>query len=234
MHRSLSRTHGNDVFQALRSAGLDPNDFAWAEVPSVNLHGDTVPHLMHRRQSNCFFTFDFRNRSSEYWLIFSPGTATEQQIHSTQGGWIEAFDFVKAWVARVEAQVEAPDLWAESAKERALAEASASAGDEKFTAQEQQILGQKLDEIEAYARDTYSLAGESQALLEGQVGYVRGAIGRLGKRDWLGVLYATLINLAVRDLVPTGAVPDLLRFAWTAVQVVFGNTPELPPVSPPS
>ncbi len=74
---------------------------------------------------------------------------------------------------------------------------------------------------------------DQRRFIEDQFQYLRGALERLGKRDWLNVLNSTLIGLAINQLVPSDAVPNILRFPWTALQAVLGLPLELSSVAPP-
>ena len=233
--KPLSQTHENEVHKALTSVSLDANDFDWEPVPSVNLGPTvTVPRLFHRRHRRYFFRFDRKRAGVRYWISFAPGVNTEQSILGIEEGWSSVITHVQAWASLVKAEVEAPDLWAESVRERKIAVTAAATENESFTPDEQRLLRDKLAEIEAYVKEVYTIAEDQRGFLEGQFVYLKGALERLGKRDWLNVLNSTLIGLAINQLVPSDVVPNILRFAWTAMQVVFGHPLELPAVPPPS
>ena len=95
------------------------------------------------------------------------------------------------------------------------------------------MIRQKLDEIEAYIVATHHVAESQQPFVEGQFEYLKDAVDRLGKRDWINICANTLMGLALTQIVPADSIGNILRFAWTALEVFFGNAPSLPPVPPP-
>lgn len=67
-HMALSQTQKNDVFEAIRGAGLDPGDFGWAPG-SVMLDGGQ--ETIYRLGGAGRFEFAFYNR--DWWFYCEPG-----------------------------------------------------------------------------------------------------------------------------------------------------------------
>ena len=125
--KGISRTHKNEVHQALATIGLDPSNFTWLLASSgahrVDGNAFTVPRLSCLSDQQCFFTFD--RQGGDYLLVFAPGVNKEESREVIKQGWPSVLTHVQAWASRVKAEVEAPDLWAESAKERQIVVAAA-------------------------------------------------------------------------------------------------------------
>ena len=226
----LARTQQNEVHQLAVALGLDTAAFEWLE--QVNRSGDPI-HRIDHRPTGAYLEIDHVTgyNYSGYIFRFWPNTLPDV---SNAYDWPDIKQTISDWLDAVKRESDAPDLWAESAKERQIAAAAASAGNELFNPDERRLLAESLNEIEAYVVATYDVAEEQRDFVKGQFDYLRGAVDRLGKRDWLNVLRSTLISLALNQVVTNDAVPNILRFAWTAIQIVFGIPLELPPVAPPA
>ena len=223
----LLRTQSNEVLEALVSADLLPNDFDWEIVASLVQHDALVPRVFHS-EMRLFFRFDVQG-SGRYYLTFSPGQERGEERVEDVASWRTVMDHVCAWARRVKREVDAPDFWAEATKERQLSTATASARNSPFTPSERAVLLAKLDELETYVVDTHRLVGEDREYVRGQLEYLKGGIDRLGKKDWLSVFTGVLVGFILNRVVPPGRGVELLRFAWTLIQSVFGIPVELSP-----
>ena len=106
--RSLGRTQETQVLQAIIAVHLNPYDFDWEQVDSLNLTETRVPRLFHcsRKYS---LTFDVEDPDG-YFLVFRPGVNQGQSTELVLGGWLSVIPHVQAWAVRVKEAVDAETL----------------------------------------------------------------------------------------------------------------------------
>ena len=102
--RVLRRTQETQVLQELIAVHLDPYDFEWELVDSLELSETRVPRLSHssRRYS---FLFDVKDPDG-YFLVFRPGVNQEESTELV-AGWLRVMPHVQAWADRVKTAVDA-------------------------------------------------------------------------------------------------------------------------------
>ena len=103
--RSLGRTQETQVLQALTAVHLNPYDFDWEQVDSLELSETRVPRLCHHSRKYSFL-FDVKG-PDEYLLVFRPGINREETTELGRRGWLSVIPHVQAWAARVKERVDA-------------------------------------------------------------------------------------------------------------------------------
>lgn len=125
-------------------------------------------------------------------------------------------------------EADAPDLWEAVAKERELSSAAASSIENSpFTPTERGTIQQSLDEMKAYVLAGNQFQVEQAKFVEYQFRYLSEALERVGRKDWLLILYATLVNTAVSVALPPENVHGLLRLAGTLLQGLWTQAQKL-------
>ena len=103
--RALPRTQETQVLEAFIAVHLNPYDFDWEQVDSLNLSETRVPRLFHSSREY-FLTFDVEDTDG-YFLVFRPGVNQEESTESVLGGWLRVIPHVQVWAGRVKAAVDA-------------------------------------------------------------------------------------------------------------------------------
>ncbi len=218
----LPKTQRNDVLQIIHAAKLSAPDFEWQEktlapIPLVADEG-LVSVLVHM-PTGYFFLFDARNR---HMVEFSPGVETPSDGGSP-GAWAGVLQYVGRWAARLKQEVDAPDLWAEIGKERALLDAASGAGGNNtpFTEDERPAVVAKLAELQRFIETTTSANAGFQKFVKERFEYLEGAVGRLGRSDWLHTLIGVLATIAFSGMLTGDSVRELFRFVGDAFAGFF-------------
>ena len=103
--RALPRTQETQVLEAIIAVHLNPYDFDWEQVDSLNLSETRVPRLFHSSREY-FLTFDVEDPDG-YFLVFRPGVNQEESTELVLGGWLRVIPHVQVWAGRVKAAVDA-------------------------------------------------------------------------------------------------------------------------------
>lgn len=222
----ILRSHANDVFNAVRAAGLDPTDFVWEITSSSNRSEDQVSILRHR-STGAYFTFDFAY-GDEHRCQYYPGGEGPFPRKESTTTWLGQLEAVKSWLSIV-AKEAAPDLWATAAGEPNL---TASAMDDTedntlFSEDERVRISQSLNEILDYMRTAHQLEQHQLAAIEGRLRYLQQASERLGRKDWINMAIGVLTSIVVQVALPQDAARDLLRFAAKVLEWVIRSGPAL-------
>src|SRR5438876_7379074 len=102
--RHLLRSQANEVFEAIKSAGLEPSDFDWEDIVGHN-SGMRVSQLAHKR-SGYYFTFD---NFGEFYSQWEPGYQTRVDS-SYWEDWRDQLNRFQLWLSYVRRETESPDL----------------------------------------------------------------------------------------------------------------------------
>jgi hypothetical protein len=98
----------NDVFLAIKAAGLNPIEFAWKEEvqkrkseygPSTILHLHRLPH----KPSGYSFLF------GQTFVSYTPGSESQQDF-AGRVNWAGKQEAVGRWLTYLKREIEAPDL----------------------------------------------------------------------------------------------------------------------------
>ena len=90
--RALPRTQETQVLQAIIAVHLNPFDFDWEQVDSLNLTETRVPRLFHSSRKYSL-TFDVEDPDG-YCLVFRPGVNQEESTERV-GGWLRVMPHVQ-------------------------------------------------------------------------------------------------------------------------------------------
>jgi len=227
----ILRSQANWVRDVLKQEGLDPGEFAWDETPAKHTRElaeeEFVSQLTHQPTAYCF-TFDLRRET--FYVSFSPGLDIPSVDDASNLGGTSDWKWVKTrvrdWARALKREIEAPDLWAAVRSEKAIVQAAAAEENVDFTEEEKKRLGEAITEIGAYAKTISGDEEEAHRRIEQNIEYLRGAVERLPKRDWLHTAIGVLFTIAMS--LSSEQATDLFRFAgqqitgavqWTISQV---------------
>ncbi len=211
---TLTKIERNLVLQVIQQMGLDASEFEWRTIPNEDLAGFdvyafTCSELVHR-PTGFYFLF------GGYRVRFSPGSTRKVDHEEHRDSWDIKGRQLALWLGRVKGEHEAPDLWAAVERERELGDAAASSiENSRFTADELPKIQQSLGELKAYLIAGIQLQAEQAAFVEHQFRYLEESSRRFGRKDWLMLLYGTLVSMAVAVALPADSASGLLRLAGT-------------------
>ena len=118
----LSKVQQNAIFDIAVKAGLNPADFAWT---SENQQYRGLTDIITHRPTGARLDFSYNDDKTwiQWWPKFHDGKTSyfEQR-------WALILATVHRWMAAVKQNHDAPDLWAEAAKERQLTDAAGNVG----------------------------------------------------------------------------------------------------------
>jgi len=215
------RTQANEVREILQGAGLNPSEFEWGEttiqaIRESSIHEASVSVLTHQ-PTGSEFTFDLA--SGLFSASYAPGPERPYVRTSCQR-WESVRANVDHWARTIKREIDAPDLWAAVAQEKALAGSAASEENTAFTEDESARLDTAVAEIREYLRSSVQMQQEQGERVDRQFEYLRGAIHRMARQDWLhtaiGVLFTVALTIGAEQA------RDLFRFAWQQISTAIG------------
>lgn len=220
------KTQRNQIIDAIKGRGIDPAEFEWTERRSGRTMELVISVLTHR-PTGYYFVFDFRNGRHYIERSPAPDSARDEQY---PGDWDNARRYVLDWLSILKREIEAPDLWGALTQERALADAAAVSGmsNTSFTGEEQRQISERLDQIESDLAEIQELNAEQGAFVHQQFEYLREALPRLGRRDWLLTTLGALFSIAVEAVFGPDRARELFRLAANLLGPLFGSIKMLP------
>jgi hypothetical protein len=231
----LLKTQQNEVFAAIRAAGLNPADFAWADVQTettkasyLALADMRVPLLTHEPTQG-YFIFDFDAAHDHHYAIYAPGVERpEERINATV--WANELGYVRQWLKNLTREWTAPNFWEEFSRQRELvAGIGAEVGNTPFTAEEQAEIARQLNEAKQYVRQTHQLTAGQYETIDARLDYLVDAASRTGRIDWRNAFVGVLLGAAVETVVPPEVIRDVLSLTLRGLGHLFGvDVPGLP------
>lgn len=222
----LLKTQRNEVFEAISDRGFQPSQFEWQESRSPRRAKTKVALIVHRSTGH-YFMFD--NPGELRVSVGSPGGSTPKSSVRAET-WDQQLSHVRDWLQCLEREIEAPDLWAEIAQERTLAEAasSAPATNRPFTPDEQSYISEQLHEIETYLITTQNLTEEHTEFVRTRLNYLGEAAERQGRQDWLHTAIGVVVTIVMGIALAPDAARELFRFVAGAFRQLLDGILSLP------
>jgi hypothetical protein len=148
--------------------------------------------------------------------------------------WKQALSQVGDWAAEVQYMTTAPDLWKQFTRqpEVPVGLERSEVDNAPFTPAEQAEISERLEQVQQYLKDTCSLSKQQMVDIEQRLDTVKEASERVGRKDWLMMLYGATFGMIVNDLMPPSIVQDLLTMTIHGITHIFGLG-GLPPSIPP-
>jgi hypothetical protein len=222
---TLTKRQKNRILTLVNEYGPPPSEFCWSEIeqghPATGYYVVSVLTHMSTGYSCIFGAHD---------ITISPGWERKVQHFRHEDNFERIEKLCSKWLILVEAEVEAPDLWATIGQERALSTAASTTLDNRpFTVAEQGLIAAKLDEIRAYLLQDQQFAAEEAEFVKRQVKYFKESSTRMGRKDWLNLLLGGLVSLAIGLALDPEKARGLLRLAGAVFQSLWGTGHNLLP-----
>lgn len=236
---SLRTVQWNALFEVVRSEGFEPKtDVIQARVDgdALGFVGGELPGLVHVGTGSSFaithlpaeILRELGGRArGPFAISFSPGwdSPHEQKVRIT---WDDVLGEARFWLRRVREDM-APSLWELAQQDRKLL--ADAAGNElantPFTAAEQARIAEALRAVHDEIRLQGELNVEQLKHLEGTVANAIEASARLGRKDWLLLLYGSIVNLGLQAAFAPTQAQHLWQVATHALAWIVTNTPLL-------
>ncbi len=204
--RELLRSQKAQIFEEIVEVGLSPTDFKWEDIASNVLKQTEIERLIHI-PTDSYFEFDFTTGNGEL-NIFSPAKERVRQKTITES-WNYQLILVIDWIHAVKREHETPDLWEAIREESVLITAPSFEENEPFSADEQNLIRDKLDEFGKYLIEVHSVGPEVKNRLD----YLANASTRIGRKDWFLLLNGMLLNIVLQFALSSEVARELFRFA---------------------
>jgi hypothetical protein len=220
----MEKWQRNVVYEAVVAGGLDPRECTFD-------YGDAEARITHVPSASFFL---LEGDITRYTAKAVVGDSVKWQ-----GGlptfWIQVEERVRRWAKEVKEDVDTPDRWAESQREREILTGARYEDVENtpFTSDEQAAIAEHLRQTKEYVTRTYSLSDAQILHLEARLDDVAAAASRMGRKDWTLLVCGALLGAFVEGILPQEAVQDILRMTLDGLGYLFGGggPPELPPVT---
>jgi hypothetical protein len=229
-----SKRWANAAFLEIQSAGLNLDEFKRESFPpSIR-----IVHLPTRE----YFVFGDDNGGASWTVPGYRGRIADTGTGSNtiSARWDSKIPFFKRWLKSLQELLAAtaeyyatPDLWSSIRSERPVFERFGAADLENrpFTLEEQKYIAAQLQELKTFIIRT-SQARES---VVNQIGlrlkYLEEAATRMGRKDWLGILIATVVTIVISGLFAPDRANELMGFAAALFQSLYGFVQQLAPPS---
>ena len=221
---TLAKHQKDEVFRAIQAHGLQPSEFSWEEQDSHYEKAIVISVIVYKPTGH-YFRFD-RSPTGIPTGSYSPGQAFTIEEYSP-GLYTKAFpiDSVTTWLKCLKREVESPDFWQTISQEKDLIAASSGENltNTPFSVNEKTQVTKCLYEIKRYLITTQQLSKEQQNKVEPRFNYLEEAITRLGRIEWLNILIAQLIAIAIELGLRGDSTHDLLTFAAQIVRQLLGT-----------
>ena len=162
--RSWSRRYfdqKNELLTLITDAGFDPSEFEWGRMPSSDGFGP-IPSLLHR-PSRSHFSLD--TASGGFRVERKPGEESVEDVRIVPT-WQVVSGAFNLWLMNIRRETEAPDLWAELARQTELAAPPENSANTPFTSEERALIAEQLREVRTFVEETYELNEGQTRLLE--------------------------------------------------------------------
>lgn len=203
--RELPPTLKNYVFETIQSKGLDWTEFEWTTVTGPYAERYQVSQLNHPR-TGFFFLFDVGS-SGDYQLTAWPGGVNNDRSIA------EVKELVEEWIDAIAPELQAPDFWRIAGEQHKIGTDPRPANT-PFTRKEQQQIGEGLSRLEEFVYQSEpELVTEKRAAVGARFGYLRSAVKRLGRIDWMTLMVGQFFGMATEKIITVQTFQGLYNLA---------------------
>jgi hypothetical protein len=213
----LIKHQWNELATAIEGSTLPPNDFTAGLQECSRLEWKGLyPSILHREPPYGFAIQEYRSISGRklegvrYTIVRRPGGQRQIEWHSNMN-WVSVVAWFKHWLDDLKRELETPDLWAAGfTANPATFSVPPPVENSPFTAAEQQQLRDQLDQILGAILTTQDLTDDQARIVRADLDYLKGAVGRIGRWDWLQVVIGTVGGWVLTSALP----PDKVSEIW--------------------
>jgi hypothetical protein len=212
----LTRARRNELFRALADNGLEPGSCGLTSNAGQARNGLRITH-----------------RPTGSWFAYEPGTSFRQWSGAWRAGtdprfvwmtadkWPGLVEHVREWARLVREWEQTPDLWA-LASSPGMSAIGKSSDNVFFTAEEQAEIAGRIDEVKALVREAFELEPGELEGLDQKLDEIKEATKRVGRKDWLIMLYGAALGMVLNDAVPPNVAIHTAEMIIYGVAHIFG------------
>jgi hypothetical protein len=218
-NNTLLSSQRTEIFQSIKATGLNPAEFELTSVHSAYDYEIEVSYLAHVR-SGYYFKFDFNEHTGKRRSFYSPAYQ-DREGSSTSLDWDAQLSLVDRWLAYLKREIESPDPWESiTAETQIIEDANSDTTNLPFTEEEKRSIISGMDELRQYLISNQKFATD---LVEPKLTYLLESSNRVGRKDWLNLLFATMVALLMAAYAPPETIREVLSYAGQVFHVVIKN-----------
>jgi len=210
----------NDLFKAISLVGADMATFecSYKRRDASIHHLPTCSVFTVSRQLNGSFTMR--------WQI-TDGPDSDGRNEDgipVERRWGDVLRSLSAWARELKYNAENRDLWEELKQTSAALTRiqQEDVADAPFTADARAEIAGRIKEIKQEARTNPDLPAEQVTGIERKLDDLVGASERVGRKDWLTMLYGAAFGMIVNDTVPPHVVQSIITSVVSGLGHLFG------------
>jgi hypothetical protein len=245
----LSKSQRNDLFQTIEQTGVPVTEFdlkvsllgsqdgsAWASLehqPSESYFailpsGKTFSVLGRLRDGEKVPDAQRRSRDEEAYRNFKLALwgvrAHSLRVPGMDLDWPELLSLAGIWARKAhelaEEHANMPDLWAGFHQSKIIP--THRYENTSFTDSERSEISDHIQQVKAYIDATYELTAEQIWCIEHKLDDLNEASHRVGRKDWITMLYGAAFGMIVNDSIPANLVQHILAMAVHGLGHLFG------------
>lgn len=227
MAPDLLTTQKDEMFEAVRAAGLDPAEFEWAS--RISWYSETSAPSLGHRPTGHYFMVDWGSTGAG--IEYSPADA-QPVFQDSSFDWEHIRIHVVIWATALAREASAPNFWARLAQQQELFAAGArDEANTPFAAEELERVDAALAELRELVADTRNLEAVDVAHLDRRIGYLRAAARRVGRVDWLNLVLAAIVQLVLQAVLTSDGAQEVTSLIQSLLGDLFQSVGELPGTS---
>jgi hypothetical protein len=201
----MTQRRRDDLFREIAGIFPDMTPFGFG-------YAATVAEIEHRPTCSTFKVFESEVGVSpasfalDWKVTDGPASDPASSCHE----WHDVITVLKQWASEVRYITENDDLWAALQRISHNLQRAEDLSDTPFTAEEQTAIAIGIEAITQGAHGRSELTAEQVASIEKKLDDVAEASERLGRKDWLMMLYGAAFAMIVNDTVPPSVVQTAL------------------------
>lgn len=186
-------------------------------------HSDDRSRILHLPTGSYLEVTAAAGRSGKFFVNWhvTDGPGRDQYITD---GWDNVLQQVVFWAGEVKYVTETPDLWAELQKSRTVLAMAAEdeISNSLFAVEEQAEIAARIEEIKQQTRENPELTAAQISGIDNKLDELVDASKRVGRKDWLVMLYGAAFGMIVNDMVPAHVVQGIITTVITGLGHIFG------------
>jgi len=172
--------------------------------------------------------FDFGTQGPPSWT--TPGiNSTVRSRGTASSTWDDRLVYFKNWTTElkryldaVQTHVNTPDLWVTLQSRDVVIENFNSPDDNRpFTIEEQKYVSKQLTELKAFIVSTMQPSPGNLLEVSSRIQYLEEAATRMGRKDWNGILIATLFGFIIAGIFAPDRAHELFAIAGELFKGLF-------------
>jgi tetrahydromethanopterin S-methyltransferase subunit G len=211
----MTQRRRDDLYREITGVGLDMTAFGFE-------YGTEAASITHRPTGSTFkVTETFGPTPFDLQWQVPDGPSSDPGDSYRQ--WTEVLRLLNHWAGEVKYITENVDLWAELQGSRDLL--ILDQGDipnASFTRAEQAAISRRVEEIKQQARENPELTARQISGIEQKLDDIVKAGERVGRKDWLTMLYGAAFGMIVNDTVPAHVVQGIITSVISGLGHIFG------------